>query len=166
MKRRFTRPSPKHRSATHAAGLTLIECMFATAVLATAVLGLCHVVVAAHAHLQQGEHASRAVRLAEHLLEEIASRPYDTPGASRASWSVADYDGLSEQPGELRDFTGALHDAKNQMFSRQVTVSPCNTLVPELDNLTLAGMQVEVTVSHEGGMSWRMTRFIPQPVSP
>lgn len=154
------------RQARCLPGLTLIECLFAMAVLAVAVLGLCHVVVAGHAHLKQGDDAARAVRLAEHLMEEIASRPYEAVGGARSHWGVADYDGFSEAAGALRDFTGRLYEGQDQRFARQASVSPCNTLMPALDNTILQGLQVEVVVSLGSGMSWRMTRFIPGPVSP
>lgn len=147
-------------------GLTLVECMVAMSVLAMAVLGLSYVATAGHQHLKQGEDASRAIRLAEHLMEEIASRQFAGTDAGRANWHLQDFDGFEEDAGDVRDFSGALYETSDQRFSRSVSIVDASVTVAELGNMTLSGKHVTVTAGLSTDRQWQLTRFFPEPVSP
>lgn len=147
-------------------GLTLIECLVATAILSIVVLGVCYVGVAGQQHLRASDVALRAVRLAEQLMEEVESRSYSGAGSTRSDWHMDDYNGFSESAGTLKDFTGTLYaDATDQAYSRSVTVAAGSVTIAELGNFTRAGKTVTVTVRHTGGLQWRVVRFIPQPAN-
>ncbi len=147
-------------------GLTLIESVMAMAILSTVVLAMCFVSSSGHAHLAYGETSLRATRLAEELLEEIESRPYDGSGAVRAQFHVDDYHGMVETPGNVRDHAGELCDAEAQAFSRAVTVTPITRTIAQLSGAVLQGKDVAVTVTDGEGQSWTLSRFIPEPVTP
>lgn len=138
----------------------------AMVVLSIAVLGLSYAATAGYQHLQQGENAARAIRLAEHLMEEIASRSYAGSGSSRADWHVQDYDGYLEAAGDLHDFSGKAYPASDQRYFRSVSVTADSVTANELGHLTLAGKCVTVTAGLTATSQWQLTRFIPEPVSP
>lgn len=148
------------------AGLMLMECLLAITVLSVAVLGVTYVAVAGQKHLQHSELSVHAIRLAEHLMEEIVSRPYAGSGASRGSWHQLNYHNFTEEPGELEDFTGELYAGLDQQFSRQVTIASTSISVPQLEGITLAGRTVTIVVTHQQGKHWRISQFIPEPVEP
>jgi len=150
------------RNSAHRA-VTLIECLLAMAVLSTALLGISYVAVAGEGHLKQSERTARAIRLAEHLMEEIASKPYAGSGVGRANWHQADYNNFVEMPGTLRDFAGELYTDSDQQFSRFVLISDTSTAVPQLNGIVLSGRNVTIQIEHTQGNLWRITRFIPQP---
>lgn len=160
------RASANRSSLRHCAGLMLMECLLAITVLSVAVLGVTYVAVAGQKHLQHSELAVHAIRLAEHLMEEIVSRPYAGSGANRASWHQINYHNFTEEPGELEDFTGELYTGLDQQFSRKVTITTTNISVPQLEGITLAGRTVTIVVTHQQGKQWRISQFIPEPVTP
>lgn len=166
MRMRPSRTRPGHAMTFHASGLTLVECMMAMTVLSIAVLGLSYVATAGHQHLQQAENASRAIRLAEHLMEEMASRQFDGNGVSRSDWHLQDYDGFIEASGNLRDFTGTLYPDDDQRFFRSVSMTDATETVAELGSMTLSGKRVTVTAGLSGSHQWQLIRFFPEPVSP
>ncbi len=146
--------------------LTLVECVLAMVVLSIGVLGMVYATTAGHHHLHGSDLQLRAVRLAEHLLEEIHARPYSGSGIGRASFCVDDYDGFSEDPGQVRSFTGELYGDHDQIFSRSVTVTAANETVADLDGASIPGKTVTVTVQDSRGVNWSLSRFICEPISP
>ncbi len=147
-------------------GLTLIECVIAMFVLITATLGILTATVAAHGHLEHGDQRLLAVRLAEQLIEEIVARPYTGVGATRADWSIDGYNGFTEAPGDLEDFTGAPCSPEEQVFSRQVTISAATRTVAGLSPAAANGVEVEVIVTAPDGTAWSLQRFVPEPFWP
>ena len=63
----------------HAGGLTLMEVMFALLVLSFSVAALTQAVVSGQSHTYEAMHASRAISLAEKMIDEVLSKPYDDP---------------------------------------------------------------------------------------
>lgn len=136
------------------------------AILAVAVLGLSQLAAAGHAHLKHGDGSLRAIQLAEHLMEEIASRPYDGSGATRADWCMGDYDGFTQEAGEVTDFAGTPYTGADASFKRWVSLADASAAVPELGGLVLQGRNVTVHVQETQGNTWQITRFIPAAVTP
>lgn len=147
-------------------GMTLVECMIAMALLTIAALGMTFAATTGHVHLSIADDTLRAVRLGEHLLEEIIGRPYDGSGASRATYCVDDYDGFTEPAGTLQDFASTPYEAVDQSFSRSVTVNPSSVTIAALGGAVIPGKVVSVTVRDAQGSAWTLTRFIAEPPSP
>lgn len=147
-------------------GLTLAECLLAIVVLWVAVLGLSFATTAGHQHLNHGDRMLRAVRLAEHLMEEIQSRPYSGSGIGRPSYHIDDYNGFNEAAGELRDFAGDLYDDADQIFNRSVAITSASQTVGSLDGLTISGKTIVITLEDAAGAQWTLSRFVPEPASP
>ena len=112
-------------------GLTLMEGLLAMAILAVAVLGLSQLAAARHAHLKQGDLSLRAIQLAEHLMEEIAARPYEGTGVTRSDWCMGDYEGFTQQAGEVTDFAGTPYSGADALFTRRVTMADASATVPQ-----------------------------------
>lgn len=160
----MTGPHLSAKAGNHA-GITLVECLLAIGILAIAVLGATYATMAGRQHLQHGEEMLRAVRLAEHLMEEIASRPYSGTGADRASFHLSDYHGFNEQLNELRDFASELYPNADQLFTRSVTVVSAAHEVMGLGT-TISGKTVTITIQSAIGREWQLSRFIPEPALP
>jgi hypothetical protein len=137
--------------------------MLALAIAATALLAVTAATTAGHQHLQQGDHVLRAVRLAQTLMDEILSRPYDgSAGGARASWHIDDYDGFTEDLGAITDFTTAPCDDDDLPFGRCVCVAPTSLTVPDLDGAVVPGKHVTVTVNDADGTVFELSRFIAE----
>ncbi len=153
-------------SIRRAAGLTLAEAMLAMAVVSAAVLTIAYATTAGHQHLRHGEDVLRAIRLAEDLMEEVAMRPWEGGAgedAERAEFHLDDYDGFTEAPGELAEFTGERYDSRDQVYSRRVNIDKVERTVRQLDDLEIVGKRVTVTVECARGQQWQLERFIPEP---
>ena len=149
------------------AGVTLAESLLAMVIVALAVLSISYVTTAGHQHMHHGEMSLRAVRLAEHLMEEIITRPYHGSGGSeRHEYHLDDFDGFQEEPGSLTDFTGTPYSAADQKFTRRVSIDGAAITVDDLDDITIDGKLVTITVERAEGRQWQLTRFIPEPSNP
>lgn len=155
-----------HRRPARPIGLTLVECLLAMAILAVAILGITIAVTAGQKHLQYGETRLAAARLAEHLLEEIQSRPYAGHGAGRSSYHVDDYDGFHESPGEIKDAAGTPYGSIEQQFSRSVSVRGDAVAIPAWEGAVVAGKLVVVTLEDACGERFQLSRFISPEMSP
>lgn len=142
-------------------GVTLLECLIAGAILSAAVLGFMLTAVAGHKHLLSADAHLRATRLAEHLMEEIRSRPLTGGGGNRPMWSVDGFNGFYEEAGSLRDFLGALYPAPDQAFARRASVTVDTQTVVGL-SAAQPGLSVVVTIAGPGGEQWSLSRFIPE----
>ncbi len=167
------RSMTRHRSCKRSrctlhrfAGLTLIECMIAALVLSIAVLGVLMPMITGHRCLQHADLHSRAIRIAENLLEEIVPRPYATGGPTRTEWGVDQYQAFSEQAGNLRDFSGQLCESEDQLFSRSVTVAPVTTSLAQIGGPDLVGKMVSVRVDGPNDESWTLRRVVLAPTQP
>lgn len=147
-------------------GMTVVECLLALVILAIAILGLTGAANSGHQHQQHSERVLRAVRLAEHLLEEIQSRPYSGNGASRTSYHMDDFNNFEELSGDLKDFTSSLYGAADQRYSRTVSVTDSTLTLVALENAEIPGKTLMVTVQDASGAHWQLSRFIAEPVSP
>jgi hypothetical protein len=128
------RQTPLRRS-----GVMLAECLLALTILPLAVIAVAYAVTAGQAQSIEALHQARATALADGLMEEILSLPYepstdDALGAEEANrWqfdSPTDYDGFTEAAGSIsqvdrvNDQLVASPDSL-QGFSRSVDVTFC-----------------------------------------
>ncbi len=157
-----------------AAGLTLMEVMFALLVLSFAVAALTQAIVSGQSHTYEAMHASRAITLAEAMIDEILSKPYDDPDghitagpdngeSKRDKFDCADdYDGYIETFGGIEDQAGELYPELYQDFSRSVTVDYVTETLDDLGG-DHNGMSVTVTITDRNGRTWTLSRFIQEP---
>lgn len=155
-------------------GLTLVECLIASAILALAVVAVSQAIVAGQMQTVDALHRARALELAEALMDEVLRLPYADPDGTggevgRANFdNLEDFDGFSEAPGAVNDAGGTAYDAPFQTFSRSVSVVPANggsgISVTGFGN-PLPGLLVTVTVHDAAGVTWTVTRFRAQPPS-
>ena len=147
-----------------ARALTILECMIATLILSVAVIGVLMPMITGHRCLRHAELHSRAVRVAENMVEEMLPRPYGVgTGASRSQWGLDQYNGLSEQAGDLRDWAGRLCDSNDQVFGRSVTVTSETQSLAGIGGPNIPGKTLTVRVDGPDGESWTLRRFIPTP---
>lgn len=156
-------------------GFTLMEVLFASAVLAVAVLAVCQAVAYGQMQTYEALHQMRAQALAEAMIEEVLAKPYADPGGdttpgpdagenARADFDAADdYHGFNEPPGAVADAAGALYAQPFQTFTRTVTAAYGPMTVTGFAN-PINGLTVTVTVTDTRGTSWTITRFRPEPV--
>ncbi len=158
---------------SHAAGLSLMECMFATAVLSVSVIAVTEALIGGQMHSQHALASSHAMTLAEALMEEIVSLPYDDPegavalGPDSGESDRVDFDNAddfhdySEDFDELADASGTLLPDALQNYQRSVTASFTSITVPEFTT-AINGLNVQVSVT-DGVHTWTVDRFIPEP---
>jgi prepilin-type N-terminal cleavage/methylation domain-containing protein len=147
----------RNRNPRSSRGLTLLECLIASLLLA---LGATAVMMAASAGLQQQRYAQEqavATRLAEELLEQVSSRTYlhaDNPDyASLESESAQAMDGYSDEVDEKGDAaTGA------EAYERAIVVKPANNA--GLLAIPGAGFATAI-VTTPSGEKVRMSRVLP-----
>ncbi|MEM7625281.1 MAG: prepilin-type N-terminal cleavage/methylation domain-containing protein [Planctomycetota bacterium] len=156
------------------AGFSLIEVMFATAVLALIVAGLTQTVVSGQAHTYNALHEGRALSLGEALMDEVLTLGYTdpdgdtTPGPDSGETTrdtfdaLDDYHGYTEAAGALTDPAGVAYPELHQKFERSVTA--------EYDTVNVAVfggsrnvINITVTVAEPGRRSWTITRSVPEP---
>ncbi len=153
-------------------GLTLIECLLASVILAFAVVAVSQAVVAGQMQTVDALHRARALQLAEALMDEVLRLPYTDPDGSggevgRANFDdMADYNGFSEAAGSVSDLGGTSYGASFQGFSRSVSVVPANGGVGI--SVTgfgdpLPGLTITITVQDAAGATWTLIRFRAQP---
>lgn len=169
-------PRPRHpqRRRPCAQGFSLVEVLFASAVLAFIVMGLSQTIVSGQAHTYNALHEERALSLAEALMEEVLALPYadrggdTTPGPDDNETTrdrfdgMDDFDGFVESPGDLADPAGALYPELFQGFSRSVDTAYSTAAVAGFGG-TRSGLEVTVTVAEPGGREWTISRFIAEP---
>jgi len=157
-------------------GISLIEVLIASAVLAFAVVAICQAVVAGQMQTYEALHQLRGMALAEALVEEIQALPYDDPEAAPDAGPDAgetgrdlfdnsdDFEGFAETAGNVVDADGTSYGDAFAPFSRGVTASYGTVTVNDLSG-PVTGLTVAVTVTDDRGMTWTATRFIPEPVA-
>jgi MSHA pilin protein MshD len=169
--------SPRHKIRSRGVGgFTLMEVMFAVLVLSFSVAALTQAVVSGQAHTYEAMHASRAITLAETMIDEVLSKPYDDPDSDITAGPDAgettrdlfdcadDYDGYTEAAGAVLDQTLAVCPELYQNFGRTVTVDYTTESLPDLGG-DHDGMTVTVTVTDTHGRNWSVSRFIQEPAS-
>lgn len=158
----------KHRPA----GFTLAESLLAAVVLMTAILAITLPFAVGARAEQIDARMCLAVNLAEEMMEEILSKPFDDPhGASlpgpetgetrRGRFdNIDDYHGYSEGPGQIADGHSAVIDTPaSQNLSRSVSaqyvyVSGQDTSEPP------TFIRVNVTVTHRAVPLVELTRLV------
>ncbi len=157
-------------------GFTLVEVMFAVTVLAFSVAALTQAVVSGQSQTYEALHASRAVALAEAMIDEILSKPYNDPegdllagpdageGSRDLFDNADDYNGLAEAAGAVQDQSGVAYPELYQEFSRTVMATYTTANVPDLGG-NFDGLGVSVVVQDQSGRTWTINRFIPEPAS-
>jgi MSHA pilin protein MshD len=153
-----------------------MEAMFAVMVLAFSVAALTQAVVSGQSHTYEAMHGSRAISLAEAMIDEVLSKPYDDPEGdvtvgpdagetSRDLFDNADdYDGFSEAAGAVQDQSGVDCPALYQSFSRGVTAVYSTANLVDLGG-SHNGLTLTVTVTDQNGRVWTLSRFIQEPAS-
>jgi len=152
-------------------GITLVECLLASAILAFAVIAVSQAVVAGQMQTADALHRARAMELGEALMEEILRLPYTDPDAGgevgRANFdNIEDFNGFSEAAGTLSDASGTPYDAPFQKFSRSASAVPANGgagITITGFGSALPGVTITVTVQDTAGATWTLTRFRAQP---
>jgi prepilin-type N-terminal cleavage/methylation domain-containing protein len=161
------RDSVRHR------GLTLVESLLASAILAFAVVAVSEAVIAGQMQAIDALHRARAVELGEALMEEVLRLAYADPDGvgevGRANFDdLQDFNGFNETSGTLSDANGIAYDMPYQSFSRSVSVVPANAgsgiNVAGLGG-PLMGLTITVTVRDAAGAIWTLTRFRAEPPS-
>ncbi len=159
---------------TSRAGLSLMECLFATAILSVAVLAVTEAILAGQAHSRNTIQSAHASALAEALMEEIIALPYTDPdgggslGPDRGETDrflfddCDDFHNFTEAAGQLRDAQNELLPADVQGFDRSVTAAFTSITVPDLGTPTV-GLNVQVNVT-DGAQTWSINRFIAEPI--
>jgi MSHA pilin protein MshD len=157
-------------------GFTLMEVMFAVMVLAFSVAALTQAVVSGQSQTYEAMHSSRAITLAEAMIDEVLSKPYndpegeltvgpDTGETSRDLFDNADdYDGLIEAAGAVQDQSGVVYPSLYQNFGRSVTAVYTTVNLVDLGG-NHNGLTVTVTVTDQNGRVWSISRFIQEPAS-
>jgi len=168
-------PEMRKRDA-RADGLTLMEVMFALLVLSFSVAALTQAVVSGQSHTYDAMHASRAITLAEAMLDEVLSKPYDDPDGDvtagpdtgegdRDDFDCADdYDGYTEAVGAVVDQSLTAYPDLYQRFGRAVTVDYVTETLAGLGG-DHNGMSVVITITDTHDRSWTLSRFIQEPAS-
>lgn len=156
-------------------GFTMAEVLIASSVLSIAVLAIVDAVTTGQQTTYQAMHDLRGMALAEALMEEIQSMPYDDPDggtedvgpedgeSDRTDFDNADdYHGYSEDVGATTDVAGVNYPSIYSKFGRSVTTVYENLTVSEFGGAQ-AGLTMTVTVTDNRGQEWSITRFMREP---
>ena len=155
-------------------GLTLVEALIASVILAVAVAAVSHAVLAGQMQSYDALERLHAVQLAEGLVEEILRLPYNDPdGASNPGPeagetsrglydNIDDFHGFTEAAGTLADATGTTYGSAFQGFSRSVTVAAGSETVTGF-GAAITGVDITVTVQNAAGATWVVHQFYPEP---
>lgn len=155
-------------------GVTLIETLIASAILAFAVAAISQSISAGQMQTYAALNQMRGMALVEAMMEEIQSLPYADPeGATTAGPDAGetsralfdnsdDFHGYTEAAGACADADAAVYGGKYAAFSRSVVCTYGTVTVTEFGG-AITGLNVIVTVSDGNGSSWTATRFIPEP---
>jgi type II secretory pathway pseudopilin PulG len=166
----MTKTATTHRHR----GISLIENLIASTILATASLTVTYAVVAGQQQARASEERLHAVDLAEDLIDEILRQPYLDPNGdselgpetgenTRADYDNADdYHDFLEDAGALQDALGVTYPPEYQAFFRRVTIIESTQSVSGLDDID--GIIVRVRVNDAAGTTPEalIVRFIPE----
>ncbi len=150
--------------------------MLASAVLAFVVAALTQAIVAGQMQTYASIHDTRALALAESLLDEVVARDYPSDTSSMgytygtgetaanvdrrtAFTSIGDYHNFTQSANGLSDIKGTLLPTSFQTYSRTVTVVETTLTISGLGG-DLTGLKVTVTVSDPGTRTWTLTRWV------
>lgn len=164
--RRTTECTQLGAGATRCRGIALVEALLAMTILSVAVLAVSYTMAAGQQHLYEGDAWLRATRLADHLQEEIGAKPYQGSGPERLEFHLSDYEGLTEQGGQLHTLAGEAYGESYQGYSRQVSVVDTTVNLADLGGVAVPGKTVIVSVTDSKGRTTELSRFIAETGSP
>jgi len=164
--------SRRRRSKIRSAqGFSLLETLIASSVLAFAVAAVSQSIVAGQMQTYEALHELRATSLAEAMLEEVLSKPYNDPDGvttgevGRSTWDdIVDFNGYSEDAGTVADVAGVTYPSAYSEFSRSIAVANGTLTIPGFDQ-AVSGKNVTITVTDTKGKTWSVTRFVSEPAS-
>lgn len=154
-------------------GFTLMEVLFALTVLGIAIAAMAQAGSTGQKATYEALRELRAMSLAEAMMEEIISLPYDDPEGTttlgpdagevaRTSYdNIDDFHGFTESRGSCRDMSGVRYPASYDDFGRSVSVAT-STLTLAGASAT-SGVSITVLVQDQGGRQWCITRFVAKP---
>lgn len=146
-----------------ARGLTLMECLMASAVMAVAIAAIAQSMSSGQVQAADALHVQRAQSLATALMEEIIAMPITADGVTSTrggtKTQVTSFHGFTELEGELKDASNTLYPTVFQKFIRSSSVNAGNLALPGATSV--AGYTVTVTVSEMYGRNWTLMRFVP-----
>jgi prepilin-type N-terminal cleavage/methylation domain-containing protein len=156
-------------------GFTLAEVLLACVILSFAVLSITQMIVAGQMQTYEALHHRRGQSLAEALMDEVLSLPYHDPvgaltfgpepGQDRMDFDhMDDFHSFTEELGEVRDAAGDLYGQGFARFGREVQIVSVSKTIANLAD-DLDGLEVTVAVTDDRGMTWTITRFVPEPPS-
>ena len=153
-------------------GFSLIEAMIASTILAATVTAVTLPFTAGAQNEQDSARTTLAVALAEELMEEILSKPFDdpaggqTPGPEAGETSrslydnIDDYHGYTEAAGQIKDANGAsCTDPLATGLSRSATVEYVY-LAGQSTAQAASVVRVTVTVSYKGQTVSTLQRLV------
>jgi type II secretory pathway pseudopilin PulG len=117
------------RRSAQAAGFTLIEALIACVILAMVVAGITMPFAAGARSEAHDARLTLATQLAQEMIEEIMSRPFDDPdgvdvGETRLTFDDMDDYNIDEPDGQIRDARGEpMYDLAAAGLSRHTTCS-------------------------------------------
>ena len=160
---------PRRRRGRVVGAFTLIEALFASAVLTLVVGGVAQAMISGQAVTYHALHEGRALALAEALMEEVVRLPSVDPEGHTAAGpdagestrsqfdAVDDFADYREVAGGLRDAAGQLLPTDYQAFEREVRIGVGGVAAGPLGAARDA-VEIEVVVREPGGQTWRLTR--------
>ena len=155
-------PNTRITSRPHA--FTLAEGLIASVVLAAAVIGIASTLSASYRQASVRGQTSTALLLAQQLMEEIASKPFEVAGTDQPGWSLGqtnraqydtidDYDGYTDLSSSIKTSSGTTLDlGDGQSYTRSVSVEE-NALPAALSGDSSDFKLVTVTVDMPQGQS-------------
>lgn len=143
-------------------GLTILECLLATLVLAIIGVSMLFVLSSGRAGFVYSDQSLQGMRLGEHILDEIAARPYYGNGVARPSWCLDNYNAYTDGPGTLIDFLDTAYGAETQGFKRSVAVTTSTQTFPSLGGFSMPGKQVTIRMTPPSGDAYDLVRFVPE----
>jgi Tfp pilus assembly protein PilV len=168
--------SKRLRTNSHTLGFTLPEALLASTVLAFVVAALTQAVLSGQMQAYDAMHESRAVSLAEAMLDEVLALPYADPDGPSVAGPDAgettrqlfdnadDYHGYTEAAEELADHEGTLYPDTFQKFTRSITAQYTTVNIPTFGPAQ-AGLLITVTITDDADRTWTLTRFVAEPAS-
>lgn len=133
-------------------GFTLAEATMALVLLGIASAGVLLPFAGGMAVQSEGAHRTLAAALANNLLEQIVSTPYEE--------IVATWDGYAEPEGQVKDAGGAVFtDPMYAGFSREVICYEC-WMWPQRGRTDAVFISVIVQVYHQGRPITTLTRLV------
>lgn len=154
--------------------LTLLEGLIASVILTMVVVAVSQAILAGQMQTADALHRTRAVELAEAMMDEILRLPYDDPDGSsnpgpdggeyaRNTYdNLDDYHGFSESAGNLRDVAGMAYETTYDDFARSVAVVAGSETVAGFGP-AIAGVLITVTVTDSHTATWSVEHFYPEP---